>query len=226
MNSPRSKSSPRRRPQRFGAAAAFTIAEVMVAGSLGAIVFAAALAALVNLQKSYTATEQYATSLADQMRLVDYMSMDLRRSKKVTFDFDGNGMLLELPDYYYYNAADVKRVNPLPNTPLVPGDHSRAAYGNTASPPQVYYHFDRATGIMTREESLAGQPITNTAPGRQPVAANIAEFPTITLDNPSRPLIARVTVIFHPMFQTPGTPDSNAITLHNVTFLRNNDTFR
>ena len=216
----------RRRPGRLRAVAAgFTIAELVVAGGLGSVVFAAALAAVVNLQKSYTATEQYATSLTDQMRLVDYLSMDLRRAKKVLFDLDGNGMTLELPDYYYYNASDLKHVYPLPNTPKVPDDHSRAIYGNTVSPPQVYYHFTASTGIITREEALARQPITGVAPGQQPVASKVAAFPAITLDNPAKPLLARITATFHPMFQTPGTPDTNTITLHNVTFMRNNDSY-
>ncbi len=203
--------------------AAFTFMEVMVASSLGAVIFAAALAAMINLQKSYTATEQYATSLTDQMRLVDSLSMDLRRSKRVTFDADGNGVVLELPDYYYYNASDPARTFPLPNTPTVPEDHSRAVYGNTVSAPQVYYRYSPATRIMTREEVRAGQSLTNAAPGQQPVAGNIASFPVIALDNPTRPIMARLTVTFHPMFQTPGTPETNLITLHNVTFLRNND---
>lgn len=203
--------------------AAFTFMEVMVAASLGAVIFAAALAAMINLQKSYTATEQYATSLTDQMRLVDSLSMDLRRSRKVTFDADGNGVVLELPDYYYFNASDPARTYPLPNTPTVPEDHSRAVYGSTASAPRVYYRYTPATRIMTREEVHAGQAFTNAAPGQQPVAGNIATFPVIVLDNPTRPLLARLTVTFHPMFQTPGTPETNLITLHNVTFLRNND---
>jgi prepilin-type N-terminal cleavage/methylation domain-containing protein len=208
------------------ASAGFTLVELMLAAAIGAVVCAAGLAALVNLQKSYTATEQYATSLTDQMRLVDYLTMDLRRSKTVNFDADGNGVMLELPDYYYFNASDTKRTYPLPNTPTVPDDHSRALYGNATTPPRVYYHFDRLTGIMTREEVLAGQPVTNTAPAQQPVAGNIAGFPSIVLDNFIRPLSARVTVSFQPMFQTPGMPDNNMITLHSVTFLRNNDTFR
>ena len=212
------------------ARAGFTLVEIMLAAAIGAVICAAGMAALVNLQKSYAATEQYATSLADQMRLVDYLSMDLRRATRVTPDADGNGVTLELPDFYFFNSEDPQFAAPLPNTPTVADNHSRARYGNASGPPRVSYHFNSANGTITREEVRANQAFSNQPPGQQPVASNVAAFPTIINDETGQPttgadflMKARITVTFHPMFQTPATPDSNKITLHNVTFLRNND---
>ncbi|MBV9126653.1 MAG: prepilin-type N-terminal cleavage/methylation domain-containing protein [Verrucomicrobia bacterium] len=231
---------------RRSARAGFTLVEMLLAMMIGAVIFGAALAAMANLQKSYAATEQYAASLSDQMRLVDYLSMDLRRATVVTFDGDGYGVTLTLPDYYYFDAADKQHVNPLPNLPIVPDDHSRAIYGNPALPPLIYYHFDvtpgsdPVTGSITREEVAAGQTLTGQAPAQARVADNVAAaspdpakagvapflWMVVPDNNSNPPLQARVTASFHPMFQTPATPNSNFITLHNTIFLRNNDSHR
>lgn len=217
-----------RRATVTAARAAFTLTEVIMALGLGAVVTAAALAGIVGLQRGYAASEQYGAGMADQMRLTDSLAMDLRRATGVTRDADGLGLTLTLPDFYRYDPNDTRRANPLPNTPVVPADHSRALYQSAApapSPaPRVVYRFDAARRQVTREEVPAGQPNpTGTAPARQDVAGNMAAFPTFVFDNASTPLTAHVTVSFHPTFATAATPENNTITIHNLTFLRNND---
>ena len=56
-------------------AAAFTLLETMVAATMSAIVLVATLTGVVALQRSYASTEEYATGMADQMRLLDYLAL-------------------------------------------------------------------------------------------------------------------------------------------------------
>ena len=171
--------------------------------SIGSVAFGAALAGIVSLQRAYAATEQYATNLADQTRLLDCLGMDLRRARSVSFDADGQGMMVVLPDFYSYGAKDTQRTAPLPNTPQVPSDHSRAVYTTASNDPNqylnlptpaVYYHFDATSKTVTREELPPSLPAdrrpTNRAPltnssvyGMRPLASSLQGFPQIQLQD-------------------------------------------
>ncbi len=192
------------------ATAGFTLVELLVALVIGSFVFAAALSGIIALQRAYAATEQYASNLADQTRLLDCLGMDLRRARVVEFDPDRNGMTITLPDYYYFNrGVDRQFTAPLPNTPRLPDDLSRAVY---TSPTQdlsdltkipvggVYYHFDAATKTITREEfrrslptdprpTSYDAPTTNSVYGQRKVASSLLGFPEIQLrDDAGNPL--------------------------------------
>ena len=184
----------------------FSLLEVVVAMAIGSVVFGAALAGVVGLQRSYAATEQYAGNLADQTRLLDCLGMDLRRARDVAFDADGQGMMLTLPDFYTYGAGDA----PLPVTPQIPEDLTRAVYtgatgGNVDDydnlpAPAVYYHFDAAAKTITREELPRALPAdrrpTNRAPltnqstyGVRTLASSLQGFPQVQLlDDADAPL--------------------------------------
>ena len=185
----------------------FSLLEVIVAMAIGSVVFGAALAGVVGLQRSYAATEQYASNLADQTRLLDCLGMDLRRARTVAFDADGQGMTLTLPDFYRYGPSDDQSIAPLPNTPQIPEDLTRAVYTSTTSgdvndyanlpAPAVYYHFEAAAKTVTREELPPGQPRpTNRAPltnqstyGVRTLASSLQGFPQVQLlDDAEAPL--------------------------------------
>ena len=199
---PRSRSRSARRTTK--PAAGFTVAELMVAMAIGSLVVAAALAGIVSLQRSYAATEQYAGNLADQSRLLDCLGMDLRRARAVAFDADGQGMMLTLPDFYTYGAGDPQRTAPLPITPQIPEDLTRAVYTNATGAavndynnlpaPAVYYHFDATAKTVTREELPRALPAdrrpTNLAPltnqstyGVRTLASSLQGFPLIQLQD-------------------------------------------
>ena len=198
--------SPTRRP----AAAGFSLLELVIALTIGSFVFAAALSGIIALQRAYAATEQYASNLADQTRLLDCLGMDLRRARAVNFDSDRNGMTITLPDFYHYNTQfDTQFTAPLPNTPQIPDDLSRAVYTSTSGSPNnyaalpiggVYYHFDAATKTITREELQRNlpadlrptnkKPLTNASVyGQRTLASSLQGFPSIQLlDDAGNPL--------------------------------------
>lgn len=205
----------------------FTLLEVVVSMALGSVVFAAALAAIVFLQKSYAATEQYASNLADQMRLIDYLAMDLRRAVNAEFVTSGGkttGLTLTLVDYYTTDGV--------PNPPRL--NLLAPYYGaDPTSTFKVFYLFqatysDLRAGLLlnavTRQERSTTSPKTV-------VAAGMESFPDIKFYTPAEvettvfqdALKSTLRIAFKPMFQTPATSNSNTIVLHGMTFLRNND---
>ncbi len=146
------KSFPFHLPPSAFRLSAFTLAEVMVAMAIGTVVCAMSMYGILFLQKSYAATEQYALSMTDQMRVLDYLSMDLRRAVAVTVDNTNNNLTMTLPSYYTYSGAtDPNHVNPQPVLPVVSADAQSAVYSPGTGPgtatPGVWYRFEDADQI-------------------------------------------------------------------------------
>lgn len=220
--------------------AAYTLVELMMAASLTAVVVVAALSGLVSLQKSYAATEQYGTGMADQERLLDYLALDLRRAMTIsataapwTMDADGQGLTINVPDYYHFNASDPQRLFPISNDPIYDATTGTAYYSSSGPvanvagvmPHQVIaYRF--ANGAITRADPWQALVSNGTggykSSGPMTVASGMDRFPTLTADptDPSGGTV-RYNLSFHSIFQPLATANaSNVITLHNITFVR------
>ena len=63
---------------------ATTFVELMVAIGVGTVILAAFTTASVALQKSFVAVEDYAKAQNDQMRISDYLSLDMRRAFSIS----------------------------------------------------------------------------------------------------------------------------------------------
>ncbi len=213
-------------PRRHG----FTLLEVLIAASMLAVVIVASLTGVISLQKSYSATEEYATELADQMRLLDFLALDLRRaSAPPTMDNDGQGIQITVPDYYRFNASDPQHLFPIANGAVVNSDGSAAIYYDPAAPSvttqTIAYRFNN--GSITRADPW--QPLVANGSGGYvssgpvTIASNMDAFPTITPDTDvdTTGAVVRYNVTFHAIFQPLAVANqTNAITLHNVTFVR------
>ncbi len=234
--------SPPRRP----AAPAFTLLEAMIAMTMSAIVLVATLTGVVALQKSYASTEEYATGMADQMRLLDYLALDLRRAIAVpangktaaqpawAMDADAQGLTVNVPNYYLFNANDAQHSFPVANAPVYDPTTATVTYPDPVNPSvttqKIAYRF--LNGAITRADPWAplvtnpktGQP---TATGPVTIATGMDAFPTITAD-PSHTdgSVVRYNVTFHSIFRSTTADATNAITLHNVTFVRSADLAR
>jgi hypothetical protein len=92
----------RSKRQRFELA--MTLAELCVAMGIGSAILAAFTYAGVGLQKSFVAIEDYSKGLNDQMRISDYLSLDLRRAYDIQLAKDTTtGMVtvtLTIPNFY------------------------------------------------------------------------------------------------------------------------------
>ena len=125
-----------------------------------AVVLVATLSGVVALEQSYSATEEYATGLADQMRLLDFLAQDLRRATvPPVMDNDNQGVQITVPNYYRFNASDPQHLFPIPNDAQVNSTGTPAVYFDPANP-----------SVVTIRGSLSCRARTTTArtslPGR------------------------------------------------------------
>jgi len=64
--------------------AGFTLVELLIATGISGVIGAALLTGSVIMQKSFAASRHHIDAQAEQLRLIDYMGLDLRRALKVT----------------------------------------------------------------------------------------------------------------------------------------------
>ena len=108
-----------RRPRRSGPAA-FAFVESIMGVMMTAVVIAAAFTGVISLQGTYSASEQYTTGMADQMRVLDYLALDLRRAlTPPVMDPDEQGIQIVVPDDYHFNSSDPQHLFPVPNVALL-----------------------------------------------------------------------------------------------------------
>src|SRR2546423_9042747 len=123
--------------------AGFTLGEMMISISLSSIVLAAAITSGVSLQKSFAAIDNYFTTHMQQIRIIDYLSRDVKRGLIVTTSVDLQSVTMNLPNYII-QAGDPEAVaNPAtvgtPRTPTITYSSSGLQVNYTSMPTTVVY---------------------------------------------------------------------------------------
>lgn len=104
----------------------FTIAELMVAVSAGAFVLAAVTVGSVTLQKSFSAADNFLGTQMQQIRIVDYLSRDVRRSYIVSASADLKTVTCIIPNYISGNTRLTPIVRTTQNGTIVSYPNSRS----------------------------------------------------------------------------------------------------
>ena len=76
----------------------WTMAELLIALAIASLLSAGLTVGAVTTQKSFIASRYHMDAQAQQMRLMDYMNLDLRRALTVSTEFAR--LTLTIPDYY------------------------------------------------------------------------------------------------------------------------------
>ena len=84
----------------------FTLIELMFAVAVGALMMAATVAAAVCLHRSFTAVDNYFASHLQQVRIMDYLSRDVKRSYIVTTSTDLQTVTCIIPNYLVNNGSN------------------------------------------------------------------------------------------------------------------------
>ena len=203
----------------------------MVSVGCGSIILAALMTASVALQRSLAAVEDYSTAEGDQLRVLDYIAMDCRRTINGTgtgltggtpqvdngswvnsggtlhWQHSGPGpltLILSVPNYYDSNGN--------PAAPTLDATSGVIQYAN-ATPVSISYY--KSGSSFMRQ--IGSDPTNATA-----IATNVADF-TVTLQDQS---VSNGTVscsiTFSPRFRyVPGSAAITGTTLYSSTFLRN-----
>jgi prepilin-type N-terminal cleavage/methylation domain-containing protein len=116
---------------------AFTLAEMLVAVSISSVVFAGIMATSVSLQKSLLATNDFFSTQMQQIRIIDYLNRDVKRSYIVTASADLKTITCIVPNYLNGAARTTPSVRTTQNGTYVSYPYSRSvtdAVTTSASP--------------------------------------------------------------------------------------------
>lgn len=161
--------------------AAATLTELIVTMAVTSILAAALLTGAAYARKSFQASEYYVSSQTQQLRLLDYMSLDLRRA--LTVNTTANTLSLTIPDYYD-DAGE-------PRTPSIA--KGEATYGDRNDPVPVRY-YKQGSSIYREIDGNAS-----------PIATDAATLVFTPVDNEQ---IVEVKVTFTPRYRWSGAPAS------------------
>lgn len=178
----------------------FTLIELLITTAVIMMISAALLSAAVSLQRCYAAGNDFMIAKCDQLRLSDYLALDLRRALTVTTGTNGTIVTVAIPNYYDTSGQ--------PRTPaLAPGQTvNYGASGNTT----VNVVYTKNGSSIFRQEG-ANTPAE--------IAANVSDF-QVTVQDLEK--VVKTQITFAPQFSRPSGPDARkATTVYNTTLLRN-----
>ena len=194
---------------------AFTIAEMMVALSASSVLLGATLTSSTSLQKSFNAIDTYFGTHMQQIRIVDYLSRDVKRGLVVTTSADRQTVTITVPNYII-QAGDPEAVaNPdLVGTPRTP----TRTY--TPSGWQVNYGATTSTVVY----SINGMSILRTENGTVTTIASSTDqlVPKTTDVELANTEYTKTSITFQPIFTSGGQEASRSgTTVFSTAYLRN-----
>jgi prepilin-type N-terminal cleavage/methylation domain-containing protein len=106
--------------------AGFTLAEMLVAVAAGSLILAAVMAGSMSVQKSLNAADSFFSTHMQQIRIVDYLSRDVKRAYIVTASADQKTVTCIVPNYLSSNARATPTIRTTQNGTFVsyPGSRS------------------------------------------------------------------------------------------------------
>jgi type II secretory pathway component PulJ len=193
----------------------FTLVETTVALGISSIVFVAAITASIGLQKSFNAIDNFFATHMQQIRIIDYLSRDVKRGLVVTTSVDLQSVSITVPQYII-QAGDPEAVaNPsLIGTPRTP----TISYSRSGS--QVNYGSSTSSVVY----AISGQSILRTENGVVTTIASatdqlIPQWTDVELANTE---YTNTTVTFLPIFTSANTVAERSGTAVCATaYLRN-----
>src|SRR6476646_8602562 len=100
----------------------FALSEMMFSTVIFAAISLGLILGFISLERNYAATADFATNHADEMRISDYLAMDLRRALALTAG--QNDTVIWIPNYYDTTGQ--------PQTPSLDGNGD-VYYGSAGS---------------------------------------------------------------------------------------------
>ncbi len=173
----------------------------MVACACTALLSAALIVGLTTVTQNFEACRHYVTTQTQQMRLTDYLALDLRKAESVAISADSAGRydkaILTIPDYYDSNKV--------PRMPTI--KDGQVTYGTAANNPRIEY-YERGRSIYRKEGTVETL-----------LCSDVQKFRMSYLDQ-----TVTVTVTFRPRFQWSHREYSNigdGTATNTTTILRN-----
>lgn len=173
---------------------AFTLVELLVGAGIAVTIFGSLLVASITLQRGFSAAADQSGAQRDQMRVVDYITRDLRRATAVTVTNNGSKLTVSIPDHHDPSGSGI-------SVPTISAE-GLVAYGN---PPRTVSYFVEGATFLRIEE------------GVEKVIANTVEQFQVVQSSPS---VVTFSIGFSPHFSWRRAGSAPA-TLSSTVFLRN-----
>ena len=194
---------------------AFTLIEMMVTLSASTVVLGATLTSSTSLQKSFNAIDKYFATHMQQIRIVDYLSRDVKRGLVVTTSADLQTVTISIPNYVIQPGDPEAIANPaLAGTPRTP------SIAFTPSGPQVNY----GSTTSTVSYSINGLSILRTENGVvTTIASSTDQLVPVTTDvELTNTEYTKTSISFQPIFTSSGSPATRSgTTVYSTAYLRN-----
>lgn len=188
--------------KRGSSLSGFTLVELMVATGVSSVLFAGMMIGASALQRGYAAAFHQIQCQEDEMRVIDYITRDLRRAAGVVIANQNRLLTVTLPDQVDLSTTTLR-------TPtIVAGE---VQYGNT---PATVSYYVSGTAFIRRENNVETILSTN--------RFGLEDF-FIYNDTPAaNPPLIRFTISFVQQFSRSGGVDTRAATrCSSVVRLRN-----
>ena len=194
---------------------AFTLPEMTLALAASSVVLGATLTSSTSLQKSFNAVDSYFGTHMQQIRIVDYLSRDVKRGLIVTTSADLQTVTVTLPNYIIQTGDPEALVNPsLVGTPRTP------TMSYTPSGWQVNYGSSTSTVVY----SISGTSILRTENGVvTTIASSTDQLVPLTTDvELTNTEFTKTSITFQPIFTSSGATASRTGTMvFSTAYLRN-----
>src|SRR5438874_3746781 len=181
--------------------AGFAITELIVSAAIFSSISLGLLMGFTSLERNYVATSDFTLNHADEMRISDYMAMDLRRA--IAVQSAENDTTIFIPTYYDQTGS--------PQTPTLDGEGG-VIYGAAGSSVRVHYYLMAGT-IYRQQDNAAATPL----------AVKVQDF-VFDVTDAGKVVTTRIT--FNPTFNSAGASSAatTATAFYNTTLLRNSRT--
>jgi type II secretory pathway pseudopilin PulG len=194
---------------------AFTLPEITLALAVSGVVFGAILTSSTSLQKSFNAIDNYFGTHMQQIRIVDYLSRDVKRGLIVTTSADLQTVTVTIPNYIIQAGDPEAVVNP-------------ALVGTARTPTMAYtpsgWQVNYGNATSTVVYSISGLSILRTENGTvTTIASSTDQLVPLTTDvELANTEYAKTSITFQPIFTSGGTPVSRSgTTVYSTAYLRN-----
>jgi len=179
----------------------YALSELIVSSSIFCSISLGLLMGFTSLQRNYAATSDFSVNHADEMRISDYMAMDLRRA--IAVQAAKNDTTIYIPAYYDQTGS--------PQTPALDGQGG-VFYGASGSSVKIHYYLMAGT-IYRQQDNGAALPL----------AVSVQDF-VFDVTDAGKVVTTRIT--FNPTFNSGGASlaATTATAFYNTTLLRNSRT--
>lgn len=193
----------------------FTLNEMMIALAVSAVVLGVTLTSSASLQKSFNAIDSYFATHMQQIRIVDYLSRDVKRGLAVTTSLDLQTVTITIPNYIIQAGDPEALANPAlvgtPRTPTIVNTPSgrQVNYGNTTS--TIVYSIN-GLSILRSENGV----VTTIASSTDQLVPQTTD---VELANTE---YTKTSITFQPIFTSGGSAaQRSGTTVYSTAYLRN-----